>query len=213
MELRMVAHLTEDPVMLEAYDKDGDLHKTTQERLQCERIRAKTVNFGLMYGTQPPKLALMLECSESEASVYSDLFFETYSNIKPYTRALCRQAARDGYIRLLSGFKRRLPDLNSSDRWLRMRAERQCWNAEVQGNCAYVMKHALTKIEKSTALKKYGARLLLTVHDEVVLEVPQMYAAHAAFLTKQLMEDHPYNLLVPLDVDVEIGSSWGKAKP
>ena len=213
MELRMIAHYTQDPAMLEAYQSGSDLHEMTMERVGCERYIAKPLNFGLMYGTYVPKLAMMLECSEAEAQGYYDAFFDTYAQIKPFAKSLCNHVRRKGYLTLLAKRRRRVRNLNAEKNSLRNRAERQVFNTLIQGGCADIMKRSLMTIESSNALKEYGAELLLTVHDEVVLECDQRYALQAGEVVVRLMENHPFKLTIPMLADVGIGSSWGTAKP
>jgi len=209
--------------MLDAFNKNIDIHANTAAEIfnveldkvtKEQRRVAKTVNFGVLYGMSPYGLSEALGISGTEASQYIKKYFEIHRGIKDYCNQMIKFAEENGYTETLFGFRRQLTNLNSRIPSLRESEERMAINAPVQGTAAEVLKLAMINLDKE--LKSYNkngqvARMLLTVHDELVVEASDSIANKIAKLTKETMES-VIKLNIPLNCEVEIGKNWGEMR-
>ena len=218
IELRILAHLSDDPVLIQAFNDDRDIHTQTAsvvygifpEMVTPEMRRAaKTVNFGLMYGMGPVNLSKQLGVSFSEAKQFIESYFGQFPSIRKYIDSSVQNGRDLGYAQTLLGRKRYLPEINSSNRIIREAAERMAVNTPVQGTAADIMKIAMIRIHAK--LDQWpGTKMLLQVHDELVFEVPEGSAKEFARWAGEEMSA-AYRLKVPLKVDAGVGKHWGEA--
>ena len=220
IELRLMAHLSEDPAFIEAFRSGGDIHRQTAalifgvpvEQVTPEmRARAKTINFGTIYGQGPFALSHQLGISQDEAKSFIAQYFDRFAGVRAYLDLQVRLAREHGYVETLFGRRRYIPEINDKNFNLRAFAERTAQNTPLQGSAADLIKIAMIRIHAAIRAGGLGARLLLQVHDELVLEVPDGEVAPAMALVKQHMEGAA-RLKVPLVVDVGTGSNWLEAK-
>jgi DNA polymerase-1 len=222
IELRVVACLAQDKVMLQAF-KDGiDIHAKTASEIfdrpvskitHVERRVAKTVNFGVLYGISPYGLSQTLGIEQSRAAEYIMRYFKIHSGIKKYCEEQINFAKKRGYVETLFGFRRELPEINSLNRNIAESQQRMAMNTPVQGTAAEILKLAMIQINKKLTAKSYKlkARLLLTVHDELVVEAPADEAMSVAKLIKEVMESE-VKLCIPIEAEVGVGDNWDEAK-
>ncbi|MGI6625107.1 MAG: DNA polymerase I [Limnochordia bacterium] len=221
IELRLLAHLSGDPVLLEAFRSGLDIHAQTaaevfglslEEVTPEQRNAAKAINFGIIYGISSFGLAKGINLTRAEAQSYIDSYFLRYPLVKSYLDGLVELGRRQGYVTTLAKRRRYLPNLKSRNFALRNFAARTAMNTPIQGSAADLIKLAMLKVHG--ALKESGlkSRLLLQVHDELVLEVPQDELPLAAQLVKEEMEE-VYPLDVPLKVGVSYGPNWSDTRP
>ncbi len=219
IELRILAHLSHDPALLEAFQKEEDVHTLTAQALfqvPAEKVsrqmrgQAKTVNFAVIYGQTDFALSRNLKISRAEAKQYIEAFFTKYAGVRRFMDQVIEEARAHGYVYTLLGRRRHIPDIASTNRNLRMQAERIASNTPIQGSAADVMKLAMLRIHEALHQQRMESRMLLTVHDELVLEVPEPEKAPVATLVKDIME-HATGLSVPLRVEVGYGHTWGQA--
>jgi len=218
IELRIVAHLAEDQAMLDAFRAGQDIHSTTAAAIygvQLSEIRkeqrrhAKAINFGLIYGMSAFGLSRGTELSLAEAENFVRTYFEQFPRVKSYLDNVRRLAARQGYVETLLGRRRYFPNLkNPVNQAMRAREEREAINAPVQGSAADIMKIAMIRLPP--ALEKAGlrARMLLQVHDELVLEVPENERDKTVRVVREVMEN-AYPLSIPLVTEARWGDNWG----
>jgi DNA polymerase-1 len=220
VELRVLAHLADDPVLIEAFTRGEDIHARTAWEifgvppgLQTHEHRrmAKAINYGVVYGLSSFGLAGRTGTSKTEAQQYIDAYFHRYSKVKELLDRLVEEARATGRVRTLFGRLRPIPEINSQDAPARNRAEREAMNTPVQGTAADLMKLAMIKVHARLKREKMQTRMLLTVHDELVFEAPEGELAPARELVKTEMES-AYALKVPLRVDVGVGQNWKEAK-
>jgi DNA polymerase-1 len=219
IELRVLAHLSHDAELIEAYTKGEDVHVRTARAIfgvdsdgvtREMRGQAKTVNFAVIYGQTQFALARNLGIERSEAARYIQAFFERYAGVKRYMEEVVAQARVAGVTRTLLGRVRLLPDLNNRNRQLREAAERVARNTPIQGTAADIIKLAMVAIGKAIADRGMQSRMLLTVHDELVFEAPPEEKLALESLVVESMEG-AISLDVPLVVDRGWGASWGQA--
>ena len=220
IELRILAHLSEDESLIKAYQEEQDIHRMTaskvfhipfEEVTPIQRSNAKAVNFGIVYGISSFGLGQDLNITRKEAEAYITQYFEAYPNLKKYLDDLVTKAKETGYITTLYGRKRPIPEIMSSNFMQRSFGERIAMNSPIQGTAADIMKIAMLRVRK--ALKEQGLRanILLQIHDELLLEVPKEEAEQVAILLqKEMME--AATLTVPLSVEVKIGENWYETK-
>ena len=218
IELRILAHLSKDPGLLEAFAAGEDIHTATAARvfgyatdlvtLEIRR-RAKAINFGLLYGMEAFGLADRLKISREEAQEHMDTYFRQFPDVRDYLRSVVNDARRNGYTTTLFGRRRYLPELASDNFRIRQMGERMALNAPVQGSAADVIKIAMIELDR--LLPERDARMLLQVHDELVLEAARDATEDTAHLVKEVMEG-VVNLDVPLTVDIAIGSDLASVK-
>jgi DNA polymerase-1 len=216
IELRLLAHFSEDPTMLAAFNNGEDIHKQTASEIMgvslndvtsSDRSKAKAVNFGLMYGQSSFGLAAQLLISRSEAKQYIDNYFKKFSRVKAYLDSLKEVAEKTGYAITLSGRKRFLPDIHSNNRTVKAMAERMAVNSPIQGTASDIIKQAMLDINEKLQKESPNSRLVIQVHDELVFEVPEEDLNSVEKLVRSTMESVG-ELKVPLLVDVEYGPNW-----
>jgi len=219
VELRILAHMSEDESLIDAFINGEDIHTrtaveifgTTAERLDAEARRmAKAVNFGIVYGLSAFGLSRQLKIFPKEAKKFIDQYFELYKNVKIYIERTVEDARAMGYTLTLMNRKRYLPDLNSKNRQAREAAERIAINSPVQGSAADLIKLAMINLDREIAQKKLNSRMILQVHDELVFECPPEEEEEMRVLVKKEMEE-VMPLKVPLVVDIGWGDNWNDA--
>ncbi|MBX3182195.1 MAG: DNA polymerase I [Polyangiaceae bacterium] len=216
IELRVLAHLSQDPVLIDAFNSDQDIHtRTAMEIFEVEasevdaehRRRAKAVNFGVIYGQGEAALARSLKIPRAEASSFIAAYFRRYRGVRRFLDETLEHARAGGAVRTLLGRRRLIPDLHSANRGKRYAAERIAMNTPIQGSAADILKLAMLALGEPVTP---GARMILTVHDELVFEVPEAEVAEASLAIKERMES-AYTLDVPLVVEVGHGATWMEA--
>jgi DNA polymerase-1 len=221
IELRLLAHIAEDPAMTASFKNNEDVHAATAEAVfgaktkkeQGEKRRlAKIVNFAIAYSVGAFGLAQRTGLSRKEAKEVIDNYFATYPGIKRYMDEIPEKAREGGVVRTLSGRIRPIPDINSANHGLRARAEREAINAPIQGTAADIIKIAMIRIAESLKREHLKTKMILQVHDELVFEVPTDEIDCVKAMVKDLMEN-AMELDVPLVVDVGVGKNWMEAKP
>ncbi|MEA2594158.1 MAG: polymerase [Thermomicrobiales bacterium] len=221
IELRLLAHLTQEPFLLDAFRSGEDVHRATaalvygvepSEVTPDMRRVAKTVNFGLLYGMQAYGLSRDTGLSRAEAQKFIDQYWARLPNVKRYFDETLRMGATRGYVETLNGRRRLLPDLQASNGARRAAAERMAINMPVQGTAADIMKLAMIRLAERLDESDLRARLLLQVHDELVLEVDRPDLEATARLVVETMEN-AYDLTVPLETDVSYGQNWEEMTP
>lgn len=220
IELRILAHFSEDPVLVEAFQRGEDIHsRTAQEVFDVapfaqtaeHRRAAKVINFGIIYGLSPFGLAQTLQIDQKEAAKFIAAYFERYSGVKKYLERQVAETRKTGITRTLFGRLRQIPEINSPQPNLRNFAERTAMNTPLQGTAADLIKVAMIGIDRRLADEKFKTRMILQVHDELLFEGPAEELTQVAPLVKNAMEQvHP--LRVPLLVDVKAGPNWRDMK-
>ena len=218
IDLRVLAHLSQDEVLLGAFGRDEDIHAATAARLfgvSPSQVRtdmrrlAKTVNFGVIYGMSQYGLEQATELSRKEAEQFIASYFDKHLGVKEYLESTKQQARQQGYVQTLLGRRRYIPEINSSNRTLREAAERMAINMPVQGTSADIIKVAMVKLAWEMARLEVRSKLLLQVHDELIFEVPDKELEVMRELVPRLMST-ALKLSVPLKVDIKIGNNWGE---
>lgn len=221
IELRILAHIAQDSTLIEAFSHGQDIHRRTAAEIfgvaledvtSSQRRAAKAVNFGLVYGQTDFGLAKSLGITKAEAASYIDAYFKRYPGVKEYMERIVAQAKKDGYVSTLYQRRRYLPEINSRNFQRRSFAERTAINTPIQGTAADIIKLAMVEVERCLDSEGLVTRMLLQVHDELVLETTSEEKKHAARLLQQAMEEVA-QLQVPLVVDVKIGSNWHNMEP
>ncbi|MGK3988543.1 DNA polymerase I [Sorangium sp. So ce136] len=216
IELRVLAHLSKDPVLVDAFRTGQDVHvRTAMEIFGVDeagvtdemRRRSKTINFGVIYGMGESALAKRLDISRAEAARFIDAYFARYRGVHEFMEQTMADAKRSESVRTLLGRRRLLPDLRSSDRMRRAQAERIAQNTPIQGTAADLLKLAMVRVPRPVVP---GARMVLTVHDELAFEVPAGAVDEAKAKVRQAMES-VFPLDVPLVVDIGHGPTWADA--
>jgi DNA polymerase-1 len=219
IELRVLAHVSQDQALLDAFHRGQDVHARTaaavygvplEEVSKEQRAIAKTVNFGLIYGQSAFGLSQQTGLDFDEAERFIDAYFENYPGVRRWLNQTRTRAYADGYVETLLGRRRYFPELQSTRRAYagqRAAAERQAINAPIQGTAADILKIAMIRLERRLAERGLRARMVLQVHDELVLEVPREELSEVAPLVREVMEG-AYALGVPLKVDMEVGENW-----
>jgi len=220
IELRLLAHIACDPVMLAAFERGEDIHTVTASQVfgvplnevtSTMRFRAKAVNFGIVYGISPFSLANDIGVLPREAKAYIDSYLEKYAGVREYMSSVVRGAKQLGYVSTLFGRRRYLPELKSANFNTRSFGERVALNMPIQGTAADIMKIAMINV--SSRLKAAGlkAKLILQVHDELIAECPEGEAEAASLILREEMENAAA-LSVPLVAETHAGKSWHEAK-
>lgn len=219
IELRIMAHLSGDEGLRRAFAEDQDIHKATaaeifgikKEKVQdTQRRSAKAINFGLIYGMSAFGLARQLNIKREDAQAYVDLYFERYPDVKHYMDDTRRQARDRGYVSTVFGRRLYLPEIESRNHQRRQYAERSAINAPMQGTAADIIKRAMVRVEHWLEKNLDGAALIMQVHDELVLEVPEDQTFEVSTELAKIMESAA-ELSVPLKVEVGIGLNWDEA--
>ena len=223
VELRVLAHVSQDPALLEAFRNGEDIHARTAALVYDlppdqvspdQRRNAKTINFGLIYGMGAQKLAQELKISTTQAKDFIARYFERLQGLKEFYEGVEASARKHGFVTTLGGRRRLLPDINSASGQAAALARRQAINTVIQGSAADIIKLAMLAVARDERLRELDARLLLQVHDELLLEVPADAAEEAGALVARLMQDvcpAGKELSVPLLVDWGTGHDWGAA--
>jgi DNA polymerase-1 len=220
IELRIFAHYSEDPKLMEAFFKGEDIHTRTALELMGEgdggkvtpemRRLAKAINFGIIYGMGPQKLAEEVGIDLRLAKDYIGRYYERYPGVQAYRKEVIERARRDGFVTTLFKRRRYLPNLRSDNKGLQAEAERAAINTPIQGTAADLIKKAMILIRQRMKQEGLGARMLLQVHDELLFEVPQRELEKTMGLIREEMEG-VYPLKVPLKVDMGYGKNWDEA--
>lgn len=217
IELRVLAHMSGDPTLLDAFAQGDDIHARTAKILfdsvevsPDERRRAKTINFGLLYGMGPQKLGRELGMSLKEAKEFIVVYFEKLSRVRGFYEEIEARAKSLGYVTTLAGRRRMLPDINSRNANQAQQARRMAINTVVQGSAADIIKKAMLEVDKSPVIGQLGASLILQIHDELVLEAPAAHGREVGETVAAIMAG-VYELAVPLAVDWGLGQDWSEA--
>ena len=219
IELRLLAHISEDETMINAFRSGEDIHAVTASQVfnvplpevtSLMRSRAKAVNFGIVYGISAFSLAQDIGVFQNEAKAYMENYFAKYHGVREYMNRIKEQAKADGYVTTLFGRRRDLPELKSSNFNMRSFGERVALNMPIQGTAADIIKLAMVRVANRIESERLEARLLLQVHDELIVECPESEAETVKALLKEEMEN-VVSYSVPLLVDAKIGRSWAEA--
>jgi DNA polymerase-1 len=219
IELRILAHFSEDPAFLEAFRSGEDIHRRTAAQVfsippdavtSDQRRIAKAINFGLVFGQQEFGLAQVLRIPRAEARAYIDSYFQSYAGVRAYMERAIAEARRSGEVTTLLGRRRPLPEIRATRVQDRNHAERIARNSPIQGTAADLLKLAMIRVDAGMRERWPDARFLLTVHDELVFEVKAEVSTSFCDWVKGEMES-VYELRVPLVVDVGTGPTWGSA--
>jgi DNA polymerase-1 len=216
IELRLLAHYSEDPLLTQAFRRGDDIHSLTASEvfgvppmmIDAEhRRRAKAVNFGIVYGLSPFGLSQQLGIETKEAKTYIDNYFAKYTGVRNFIDRTLDEARKNGFVRTLFGRVRPIPDINSKNANMRGFADRTSVNTPLQGTAADLIKMAMIRIDEELTRRKLKTRMTLQVHDELVFEVPEAEVEEVRTLVCDKMEN-VYPLNVPLVVDVGVGRNW-----
>jgi DNA polymerase-1 len=220
IELRIIAHLTDDPGLVEAFTSGTDVHTVTAARVfdvpeakvdEFQRRFAKVVNFGLAYGMEAYGLGQRLDIPTDQAREILDAYFESFPNVADFMESTVAEAKARGYTTTIFGRRRQLPELASPNFRIRQMGERMAQNAPVQGSAADVFKLAMIEVDRMLESEGYQARMILTVHDELVFEAPEGELTRLEARVREVMEG-VCELSVPLVVDTGSGPSWADCK-
>ncbi len=221
IELRVLAHISEDEHMRQAFIDDEDIHSATARRVfglpedepitSNHRRQAKAVNFGIVYGISDYGLSQNLNITRKEAKTFIDTYFDKYPGVAEYMKKIVKQAKEDGYVTTLFNRRRYLPDIHSSNFNIRSFAERTAMNSPIQGSAADIIKIAMIRLDEAITKENLQAKLLLQVHDELILEAPAEEMARLAELVPEVMEG-AVELAVPLKVEANQGENWYELK-
>jgi len=219
VELRIMAHLSEDPSLLEAFNAGQDIHRATAAEVFSvepeavttdQRRSAKAINFGLIYGMSAFGLARQLGINRKQAAEYIELYFARYPGVQNYMNNIRTTAAENGFVETIYGRRLYLPEINSRNGMRRQAAERTAINAPMQGTAADIIKRAMISVDRWLQSSDLQSRMIMQVHDELVLEVPE---SELEIVKQGLIErmESAAELLVPLVVDVGVGNNWDEA--
>ena len=220
IELRVLAHISGDEQLIEAYKSDADIHRITaskvfhtpfEEVTDLQRRNAKAVNFGIVYGISSFGLSQDLSITRKEAATYIEQYFATYPQVKTFLDKQVEDAKQNGYVTTLYGRRRPIPELKSSNFIQRSFGERVAMNSPIQGTAADIMKLAMIHVWEELHRRKLNSRLSLQIHDELLIETDRAEATEVAELLKDKMK-HAAELSVSLEVDLHTGENWYDAK-
>ncbi len=220
IELRVLAHMANDENMINAFKHHSDIHRKTasevfntpfEEVTPVMRSRAKAVNFGIIYGMSDFSLAQDLKISKKEAAEYMAIYFDRYPNIKSYLNETVEKAKEDGYVLTILNRRRFIPEIKSSNKIVKALGDRLAMNAPIQGSAADIIKIAMVKVYNRLNKEKLKSKLILQVHDELILNVKENEEENVRALVKEEMEN-AVKLKVPMEVDINEGSTWYEAK-
>ena len=220
IELRLLAHMSEDAGLIGAYNMDADIHRITaskvfhipfEEVTPNQRRDAKAVNFGLVYGISSFGLSQDLGISRKEAAQYIEDYFVTYPGVKKFLDDTVADAKEKGYVTTLYGRRRPIPELKNSNFMMRQFGERVAMNSPIQGTAADIMKIAMIKVAEALKEEGLDAKIIVQVHDELLLEVREDLCERASELLADKMREAA-KLSVALEVDVHAGKDWYEAK-
>ena len=220
IELRVLAHMSGDEMLIEAYREAQDIHRMTASQVfhvpfdevtDLQRRNAKAVNFGIVYGISSFGLSQDLSITRKEAAAYIERYFETYPGIKTFLDGLVAGAKKDGYVSSMFGRRRPVPELASSNFMQRSFGERVAMNAPIQGTAADIIKIAMNRVHDRLLKEGLKSRLLLQVHDELLVETAQTEEE----AVKKILEEEMHQaaqLKVALEIDMHTGRNWYEAK-
>lgn len=220
IELRVLAHLSEDPILIDAFKNNLDIHTLTasqvfhiteEEVTSLQRSRAKEVNFGIVYGMGEFGLSESLNISRKEAKLYIENYFISYPRVKGFMEEIIEKCKEDGFVETILKRRRTITDINNSNFMMRSAAERIARNTPIQGSAADIIKIAMIKVYNTLKEQGLKTKLILQVHDELILNVPVEELEIVKPILKSCMEE-AYTLSVPLKVDMNTGDSWYDAK-
>ena len=221
IELRILASLSGDENLIQAFERNLDIHSftaallfgvETEEVSDAQRNMAKKVNFGIVYGMSSFGLSRELKISPAEAQNFIDDYFKRYSKIKEYIDKTHVQAEKKGFVTTILGRRRKLSDINSSNIQLKEFARRQAINAPIQGSCADLIKVAMVRIDKELTKRRLKTKLIMQIHDELVFDVAPGELEEVKVFIKKYMEE-AIKLIVPVKVNLKAGKNWGQMKP
>jgi DNA polymerase I len=219
IELRVMAHLSQDQNLCQAFHRNIDIHKVTAAEIfnvninnvtEIQRRNAKTINFGLIYGMAAFGLAKRLGVSNENAQKYIELYFTRYPGVKIYTENICKLAGDAGYVKTIFGRKIHISDIKAKKFALRAAAERAAINAPVQGTAADIIKIAMINVDRFMQTCDFKIKMIMQVHDELVFEVEDKYIPEATKEIKKIMEE-AVKLAVPVVVNIGVGYNWDEA--
>jgi DNA polymerase-1 len=219
IELRILAHLSQDETLIETFRRGEDVHDRTAREVfgpfsplspDEQRRRSKMINYALIYGKTAYTLATDIGVSRREAEEFIRAYFARYPGVEDFLERTVEEAREAGSVRTLLGRLRRLPEIRSKRPQVRMEAERQARNTPVQGSAADLIKKAMIDLHQELRSRRMGSRLILQIHDELLLEVPEAEAETALRLVREVMEQ-ALHLVVPLLVDARLGRNWSEA--
>ncbi len=220
IELRCIAHLAEDPGLIQAFEAGDDIHTATAAKVFGidsdevgveERSKAKMVSYGLAYGMESYGLAQRLNIAVAEAAEILDSYFEAFPAVQSYMDRTVAEARERGYTETLFGRRRQIPELASGNRQIRQAGERQAMNAGIQGLAADIFKVALVRLDKALDDQGLDSRIVLQVHDEILVEAPLAEVDVASELTVSIMSG-AFELRVPMEIDLKVAETWADAK-
>jgi len=220
IELRLLAHISGDETMRKAFLDGEDIHTVTASQVfgvplekvtKLQRSRAKAVNFGIVYGISAFSLAQDIGVYQNEAREYIDTYLEKYSGVREYMKDIIKKAKEDGYVTTLFGRRRPLPELKSANYNIRSFGERVALNTPIQGTAADIIKLAMVNVHRRLKTEGLEAKLILQIHDELIVECPEREAETVRKLLKEEMEK-AVSYSVPLTADANVGKSWSDAK-
>jgi DNA polymerase-1 len=218
IELVILAHLSQDPGLMGAFADGEDVHRRTgslifgvpADQVSADQRRiAKTINFGVMYGMSAFRLARELGISRTDAGNFIDRYFTEYAKIRDFIDKTIAEAEKSGVVHTIMGRERPIPDITNRNRTVRMGAQRIAVNTPIQGSAADIVKRAMLTVQARLAAEELKAKILLQVHDELILECPEGEAERVEVLLREAMTGAA-TLTVPLKVSVEQGHSWGE---
>ena len=219
IEMRIMAHLSKDEGLIEAFNTGEDLHSFVASRafgVPIDEVtpelrrRVKAMSYGLAYGLSAYGLSAQLKISTEEAKVQMDQYFARFGGVRDYLMAVVEQARKDGYTSTVLGRRRYLPELDSSNRQVREAAERAALNAPIQGSAADIIKVAMIEVDRAIKEAGLASRMLLQVHDELLFEIAPGERERVEAVAREKMGG-AYSLDVPLEVSVGYGRSWDAA--
>jgi DNA polymerase I len=217
IELAILAFLSQDPILLQAFKEEKDIHRQTaslifgvpEDQVTPEHRRVgKTINFGVVYGMSSYGLSQSLKIARSDADLFIRTYFQRYQGVDRFLKETIRSAEESGFVHTLFGRRRGIPTITSRNKTEKSAAERMAVNSPIQGTAADIVKMAMVNLHRRLAQERPGARILLQVHDEIILEVPEDEAADIARIVKEVLETVTSHA-IPLRVHVETGESWG----
>ncbi|MGI6752219.1 MAG: DNA polymerase I [Anaerovoracaceae bacterium] len=220
IELRVLAHMSEDPVLVDAFNRGEDIHKSTASRIWSipenevtpqQRSNAKAVNFGVIYGMSGFGLASELGISRKEAESYIEDYYKKHMGVRRFMDDLIAQADEKGYVTTIMGRRRMIPEMKASNRFVRQAGERLAMNSPIQGSAADIIKLAMIRCDERLRREGLKSRLILQVHDELIIEALKEEEEQVKTLLKETMED-AITLKVPLIVDLNMGNNWYELK-
>lgn len=220
IELRVLAHMSNDENMIDAFKHHSDIHtKTASEVFKVPiedvtslmRSRAKAVNFGIVYGISDFSLSQDLHITKKEASEYMEIYFERYPKIKGYLDSVMQEAKENGYVLTILNRRRFIPEIKSSNRIVKALGERLAMNAPIQGSAADIIKLAMVNVYNKLKEKELKSTMILQVHDELILNVKENELEEVKQIVKDEMEK-VLDMKVPLEVDTNMGKTWYEAK-